>query len=127
MTNKKGQVTRYPCDERGLYVKSSKICNVNATTVEGFTQREVDRAVRARKLYHNLGAENISNVKMWVRLDQPKNVPVTVKDLNLANKTFKADVATCKGKSTHPKPSWVSKSDIVELPPELRMEGREIK
>ena len=114
VTNKKGQVTRYPCDERGLYVNSNEICNVNATTVEGFTQREVDRAVRARKLYHDLGAENISNVKMWVRSNQGKNVPVTVEDLNLADKIFKADVATCKGKSARPKPPLVLKSDIVE-------------
>ena len=54
-------------------------------------------------------------------------MPVTVKDLNLENKHFKADVATCKGKSTHPKPPLVLKSDIVELPAELRMEGREIE
>ena len=127
VTSKEGRVTRYPCNERGLYVKLRKVSVVNATTVEGFTQREVDGAVRARKLYHDVGAENISNVKMWVRSNQAKNVPVTVKDLNLSDKIFKTDVATCKGKSTRPKSSIVSKSDIVELPPKLRIQGRKIE
>ena len=76
-----GRVTRYPCDERGLYVRAKNISH--ATTVEGFTQREVDRAVRARKLYHDLCAKNVSNVKMWIRSNQEKNVPVSVEDLNL--------------------------------------------
>ena len=57
--------TRYPCDERGLYVREHQpplechVAYINATSIEGFTQREVERAGRARKLYHDLGAENI--------------------------------------------------------------------
>lgn len=127
VTDSRGWVTRYPCDKRGFYVKEKKISRVHATTIEGFTQREVDRAVRARKLYHDLCAENISNVKIWIRSNQAKNAPASIEDLNLTDKIFKADVATCKGKSTHPKPPVVSKNDIVKIPPELGIQGMKLE
>ena len=105
VTDLVGRVTRYPCDERGLYVREHlppvdcRVSYVNATSVEGYTQCEVERASRAQKLYHDLSAENIRNIKVWLRSNQAKNVPVSVEDVNLAEKIFKTDVATCKGKA----------------------------
>ena len=71
---------------------------MHATTIEGYTPREVERASRARKLYHDLSAESISNIKVWLRSNQANNVPISIDDVNLAGKIFKTDVATCKGK-----------------------------
>ena len=62
VTDLVGRVTRYPCDERRLYVLvhlppvNCHVSFVNATTVEGYTQREVERESRAWKLYHDLSA-----------------------------------------------------------------------
>ena len=99
-----GRVIKNPCNERGLYVRERlplvdcHVCYVAATMVEGYTQCEVERAARARKLYHNLYVENVRNVKVWLRFNQCKNVPILVKDVNLAEKIYKTDVATCNGK-----------------------------
>ena len=52
---------------------------------------------------------------------------MSAEDLNLAEEIFKVDVATCKGKSTRPHPPVVDKNDIVELPPELRVQGMKLE
>ena len=83
-------MVRYPVDERGLYIRESLppvdcyVSYVLATTIEGYTPREVERVARARKLYHDLSAENIRNVKVWLRSNQENNVPASVDDVNLA-------------------------------------------
>ena len=97
-----GWVIRYLCDERGLYVRkhlppvNCHVLSVSATSIEGYTQCKIERVGRARKLNHDLSAEKIGNVKVWLRSNQAKNVPVSVEDVNLAEKVFKTDVATCK-------------------------------
>ena len=127
------RVARYPVDERGLYVREMLppvdcyVSYVHATSIEGYTPREVERAARARKLYHDLSAENIRNVKVWLRSNQAKNVPISVDDVNLAEKIYLADVATLKGKSVRPHPPVVTRNDMIELPPELMIEGRKIE
>ena len=100
---------------------------VLATSIEGYTPREIERAARDRKLYHDLSAENIRNVKVWLRSNQCKNVPILVDDVNLAEKIYLADVATLKGKSVRPHPPVVTRNDMIELPPELMIEGRKIE
>ena len=50
-------------DERRFYIRESLptvdcyVAYVLATSIEAYTPREVKRAVRARKLYHDLSAE----------------------------------------------------------------------
>ena len=100
---------------------------VAATTVEGYTQREVECAARARKLYHYLSAKNIQNVKVWLRYNQCKNVPILVEDVNLTEKIYKTEVAAWKGKSVRPHPPVVTTNEIVELPTELMTKGRQIE
>ena len=73
--DRNGMTVKFPCTD-GLYVRGpgkpvhcrvlkSEI-NLN-TEIEGFTQREVNRARAARKFYHNLNAENIANMKTFIR------------------------------------------------------------
>ena len=54
-------------------------------------------------------------------------MPISYEDVDLAQKIFLADVATCKGKSTAPRPSVVTTEDVVELPDELKHKGRKVK
>ena len=68
--------------------------------IEGFTPRQVARAVRAKKLYHDLHAETADNLKAWIRSNIAKNVPVGVEDVNEMKRIFGKDRATLKGKST---------------------------
>ena len=133
ITDLVGRVIRYPCDERGIYVRdhlplvNCHVSHVNVTSIEGYTQCKIERDGRARKLYHDLSAEKIRNLEVWLRSNQAKNVPVSVKDVNLAEKCFKTGIATCKGKSKRPSPPVVATNDFIELPTELFTAWRKIE
>ena len=51
------------CDKDKVMMKA----NVNNTTVEGFTKREVERARACRKLMHDLGAPSYADLKKFVQ------------------------------------------------------------
>ena len=122
-----GKVLRFPVDHRGLYVKEATpidCCVMNQ--VEGFTDRQVECARRARKLYHDLSAPSLSDLKQFIRQNIAKNNPVTVEDIQLAEDIFGKDVATLKGKSTRPHLPVVTRKDVVDLPPELQISEVEL-
>ena len=83
----------------------------------------MDRAIAARRFYHDVNAENLDNMKVFIRTNQAKNVPISTEDFDLANNIFGKDVATCKGKWVRPKPKVVKDSDVVDSPLELRING----
>ena len=133
--DKNGMTVKFPC-VNDLYVCSpDKPVNWRAlrseinmsTDVEGFTQREVDRARAARKFYHDMNAENISNMKTFIRTNQAKNIPIATEDFALAERVFGKDVPTCKGKWVRPKAPVVRQSNTIDLPRELRIAGMELE
>ena len=95
--------------------------------VEGYTACQVTRAKMAKELYHNLHAETVPNLKVWIRSNMGKNVPVSCEDVNLMVKIFGKDVATLKGKSVKPHPPVVNCNNMIELPPELKVKGMNIE
>lgn len=86
---------------------------------QGYTQRQFEDAKKARKLYHILGCPSVENYKHILRQNLIRNCPVTIEDVNIAEKIFGPDIGTLKGKSTRKKTVPV-KSDFIEIPPELR-------
>ena len=86
--------------------------------LEGYTKREIERADKARKFYHMVGAPNLDNLKMVIRQNLFKNCPITTQDVNLAEKIFGKDISTLKGRSTRPNPEKVI-DDIIDIPEEL--------
>ena len=94
---KDGKVIRFPM-RKGLYVRDEQPVDCHWTSIEGFTRRQIERAQAARKLYHDLNAENVENVKFFIRSNQAKNVEVTTEDMNLAERVFGLDVPNTKGK-----------------------------
>ena len=54
--------------------------------MEEFTPREVERAKRAKKLYYDLDAPSIDDLKVSLRSNQARNVPISVKDVKLLQK-----------------------------------------
>ena len=58
---------------------------VHATEVEGFTQREVERAKKCRKLLHDLSAPSYADMRKLLWMNLLKNCLVTHKDVVLDN------------------------------------------
>jgi hypothetical protein len=54
-----------------------------------------------------------------------KNCPVTVADVDLAEKIFGPDLGTIKGKSTRHASEPVME-DLIEIPPELKAQHKDL-
>ena len=83
-----------------------------------FTERQFQRAKKARDLYNALGSPSVKDFKAILRLNFIKNNPVTLEDIKIAESIFGPDIGSLKGKTTRRKPSPVV-SDYIEIPPEL--------
>ena len=83
-----------------------------------YTDRQIERAKRARELLHTLGCPSVADLKKIIKMNSINDCPVTVDDVNLAEKIYGPDVASLKGKTTKSKPTPVV-SDVVEIPREL--------
>jgi len=95
--------------------------NMVATLEEnmtGFTDRQVQQAKLARKIYHNIGTPTIKNFKLLIKTNSIKNCPITIDDINNAEKIFGPSLSSLKGKSTRTKPEIV-KNDHIKIPREL--------
>ena len=67
--------------------------------LEGYTNRERENAKRARKMYTMCIKPTVRNLKHLVNGNFIKNCPVTVEDINIAEKIYGPDIGTLKGKS----------------------------
>ena len=100
-------------------VQVSNLVSTVSENQKGYTQRQFENAKRARKLYHILGCPTVENFKHILRQKIIKNCPVTIDDVNIAEKIFGPDIGAMKGKNTRHRPTPV-KDDLVEIPKELR-------
>jgi Reverse transcriptase (RNA-dependent DNA polymerase) len=125
------KVVRFMKTESGLFVfkpkydttKDKKTClNQVIDSVEEnrsfYTERQYQRAKHARQVYHALGTPSVKDFKMIIVSNQIKNLPVTIEDINIAEKIFGPDIGSLKGKTTRRKPIPVV-SDLIEVPREL--------
>jgi hypothetical protein len=58
------------------------------SNIEGYSDRQVKRAQRARELYHIIGTPTIDNFKAIIRVNLIRDCPVAVDDVNLAEKIY---------------------------------------
>ena len=107
-----------------LYVyKPNKSPTTKATTMVNtvkenrnfYTERQFERAKRARDLYHAVGTPSINDFKAILRMNTISDNPVTTKDIVLAEKIFGPDIGSLKGKSTRNPPIPVV-DDMIEIP-----------
>jgi hypothetical protein len=95
--------------------------NLIATVREnrmGYSQKQFERAKRARRLYHIVGCPTVDNFKHILRQNIIKNCPVTPADVNVTEKIFGGDIGALKGKTTRRRPVPVQ-DDEVEISPEM--------
>ena len=68
----------------------------------------------------------IENFKLLVKTNMIRDCPITIKDINNAEKIFGPSISSLKGKSTRKKPQVVSE-DFIEIPEELTSNNKEIE
>ena len=67
----------------------------------------------------------VKNLKVLIRMNAIKDCPVTVEDVNIAEKIFGPDIGTLKGKSVQRPPKPV-KEDLVDVPPKINGSAQEL-
>jgi hypothetical protein len=90
-----------------------------------YTNRQVERAKKARALARALGCPSDADLKMILRLNLIKDCPVVQEDVKLAEMLFSKDVAIIKGKTTRKKPKPVIQ-DIIEVPKALKLAQKDV-
>lgn len=103
--HKPEKVIRFKCTSSGLYIHNIKDKNdiVMVNTVEeneaGFTARQIEQAKRAKKLYGIVGYPSIKDFKAMIQGNLIMNCPVTIEDINIAEKVYGKSIAVIKGKT----------------------------
>ena len=114
-------------NKKGLYVYDSnkkKIPRFNLlqTVRENaslYTKRQFERAKEARKFYNIIGNPSLNDFKAIIKMNGIKNCPITLEDIDIAEKIFGKDIHILKGKAVRTKPIPVI-NDYVEIPKELK-------
>ena len=102
-------------------------CGVQTVSenIEGFTDRQVQRANKARAAYHMAGAPGMKAFRTSVRSGLFKNFDITEKDVIMAEKIYGPGSSVLKGKTKRPTPKSVLE-DWITIPPELTMHNLEL-
>ena len=118
----------YECSIHPDYHKNLQNCHLQTvqSNIKGFSQRQIERAKAARELYHVIGTPSIANYKAIIQANTIKNCPVTIQDINLAERIFGPSISTMKGKSTRKTPPTTN-NDYIEIPSELVANNRNIE
>jgi hypothetical protein len=128
----KGNV-KFKCNPEGLYTfkvsneylkMESHLINTVKENRVGYTQRQFEQAKKARELYHIVGTPTIETFKTLLKMNAIRNCPVTMEDVNIAEKIFGPDMSSLKGKPTRRKSTPV-REDTVKIPEELIANNRE--
>jgi hypothetical protein len=73
---------------------------------------------QARNIYHALVTPSLQDFKMIIKSNKIRNLPVTLDDINIAERIFGPDIGALKGKTTRQKPAPVV-SDNIDIPKKL--------
>ena len=81
-----------------------------------YTNRQIKRAKRAQQLLLTLGCPTVTDLKTIIKTNAIEDCPVTLGDLELAQKIYGPDIASLKGKTTRRKPKQAHVEDEVAIP-----------
>ena len=99
--------------------------NTVEKNMEGFTDRQIEMASKARRLQHIMGLPCIQDFKAMVQNNMIKNCPITLQDIATAEQVYGKSVGVIKGKVTRQKPEPVI-TDYVEVPKRILDLNKEI-
>ena len=120
------KVVKFKRSSNGLYLfqppkqayHEMNLLNSVAENQQHYTGRQLAKAKLARKLYHNIGTPSVRDFKAIIQMNAITNCPVTVEDINIAEKVYGLDIGSLKGKTIQTKLLPQTK-DYVEIPKEL--------
>ena len=84
-------------------------------------KQQKEKAKEARKSHHTIGAPTIRNFKHIIKSDQMRNCPVTLEDIDEAEKIHGKDILHIKGKTTRQNPTSTTIMNIA-MPKKPRKE-----
>jgi hypothetical protein len=85
---------------------------------KAYTDRQFMEAKRAREYYRNSGCPSVETFKKALAMNLFKNMPITTRDVDIAERIFGPDMGALKGKTKRKQPKTV-KDDYIEIPAEI--------
>jgi hypothetical protein len=85
---------------------------------EGFSKRQLEQAKRARDFQGSIGHPSTQDLKNIIKSNLIINCPVTIADIDHAEKIYGPSVPILKGKTTRQTPLSVA-SDYIAVPPQI--------
>ena len=101
-----------------VVVQECHIIDSVKENMQGYTQREIQNAKKAREFYTMCMKLTVQNLKHLVNSNFIKNCPITINNINIAENVNGPNVGTLKGKSTRQRPPAVQQ-DNIEVPEEI--------
>jgi len=115
-----------PASSPIIMVQTANFVETVDSNARFYTKRQFERAKLARQLLHVLGCPSIRDMKTILQQNAIRNCPVTIEDVDIAQRIFGKDIASLKGKTTRAKPTPV-RSDIIAIPKELVARQRRVE
>ena len=121
---KNGDIVKFTRSNCGMYFHNlieQQIVLLNTVKENelGYTKQQIEQARRARNLYGMIGYPSVMDYKNSVKHNLINNCPITVKDIEAAEKIYGPDIAELKGKTVRKQPMKVN-TEIIAVPKKLR-------
>ncbi|CAJ1934588.1 unnamed protein product [Cylindrotheca closterium] len=110
-----------------IIYSDSDYCGIQTVreNIEGFTDKQVERAIRARALYPMAGAPGVQAFRIAVRSGLFKNCNVNEEDAIIAEKIYGPGSSVLKGKTKRPTPEG-ARDDWIEIPKVLLIHNLDV-
>ena len=92
---------------------------------EGFTKQQVERANKARSVYHMVFAPSMRAFRSLTRQGFIQDFPITHEDMRNAEAIYGKDVSTLKGRSRRPTPPAIDE-EWIEIPRDITRFNRRV-
>ena len=120
-----GTMAEFRMQECGLHCYDPRSAAKQFTMVEtvqsneaGYTKKQILGAKKAREFQSIVGHPSTADLRVIIQSNQIANCPVTIDDLDRAEKIYGPSVAIVKGKTVRKTPDAV-KTDVVAVPEQI--------
>ena len=121
---KNGDILKFTRSKCGIYFhnlinRQIVLLNTVKENELGYTKQQIEQARRARKLYGMIGYPSVVDFKNAIKNNLINNCPITIQDIEAAEKIYGPDIAALKGKTTRKQPMRVN-TEIIAVPESIK-------